>query len=167
VPEVIVMDECPRRLETTDMSTPAASMGAATGASVDSDSRIRGGDASLQASIAANGRRVTSTLPGTPVRRDPAERHAGPPCWSPSAWGCSSPATPAWAHAQLQGTTPAAGSRLAGAPSSITLEFSESVNVTPQGVKVFDARGRRMDLGAAASATAGRDVRRRVAGRLG
>jgi copper transport protein len=59
------------------------------------------------------------------------------------------PAAPAWAHAQLQATSPAGGTRLTTAPTSVTLQFSESVDVTPDAVKVFDRTGKRMDIGAA------------------
>lgn len=57
-------------------------------------------------------------------------------------------ATPAFAHAVLDGSDPAAGAIVTDAPRAVTLSFSESVEASLGGIKVFDARGRRLDLDA-------------------
>lgn len=57
-------------------------------------------------------------------------------------------ATPAFAHAALDGTDPAAGATLPDAPKAVTLSFSERVDASLGGVKAFDSRGRRLDVGA-------------------
>jgi copper transport protein len=51
------------------------------------------------------------------------------------------PAAPAFAHAQLVGTSPANGARLDAAPDEVTLEFSESVNLVRDGVRLLDGSG--------------------------
>jgi copper transport protein len=51
------------------------------------------------------------------------------------------PAQPAWAHAELIGSTPANGSRLETAPSEIRLRFSERVNAVRDGVTLLDSAG--------------------------
>ena len=48
---------------------------------------------------------------------------------------------PAYAHAQLIGSTPANGARLDRAPTEVTLQFSERVNVVRDGVRLLDASG--------------------------
>jgi len=50
-------------------------------------------------------------------------------------------AKPAWAHAELIGSTPANGSRLATAPAEVRLRFSERVNAVRDGVTVLDSSG--------------------------
>lgn len=54
-------------------------------------------------------------------------------------------ATPASAHAELEGTTPAGGAVLASAPNRVTLSFSEDVSIPPGAVRVLDAQLRRVD----------------------
>lgn len=49
------------------------------------------------------------------------------------------PPSPAYAHAQLVGTTPANGARLATAPAEIVLVFSERVNLVQNGVRLLGA----------------------------
>jgi copper transport protein len=56
--------------------------------------------------------------------------------------------TPAWAHATLEGTDPAAGATVVRSPDAVTLTFSEDVQVALGGVRAFDSRGHRVDLGA-------------------
>src|SRR5262245_56787499 len=51
------------------------------------------------------------------------------------------PASPAYAHAQLTGTTPANGARLDAAPAQIVLRFSERVSPVRDGVRLLDASG--------------------------
>jgi len=51
------------------------------------------------------------------------------------------PAQPAYAHAQLVGTTPANGARLDTAPAEVVLRFSERVLLVPDGVRLLDATG--------------------------
>jgi copper transport protein len=55
---------------------------------------------------------------------------------------------PASAHATLQGTDPAAGATVPDPPDAIGLRFSEDVQVSLGGIRVFDSRGRRLDVGA-------------------
>lgn len=50
-------------------------------------------------------------------------------------------AAPAYAHAQLVGTTPANGARLDSAPAEIVLRFSERVLLVRDGVRLLDAAG--------------------------
>lgn len=56
-------------------------------------------------------------------------------------------ASAASAHAQLEGSNPADGAKLASSPPKVTLTFSESVQVNLGGVRVFDADGKRVDAG--------------------
>ena len=55
------------------------------------------------------------------------------------------PAGAASAHAELESSTPADGSVVKTAPTSISLQFSEGVSVRPDGVRVLDASGARVD----------------------
>jgi copper transport protein len=48
----------------------------------------------------------------------------------------------AWAHATLLRTTPATGQRLASSPRVVTLSFDQSVKTLPNGIRVYDARGK-------------------------
>src|SRR3954471_5670687 len=63
------------------------------------------------------------------------------------------PAGTASAHAELEGSTPADGSIVAQAPRSVTLTFSEGVSVRPDGVRVVDADGTRVDTSHAAASS--------------
>lgn len=56
-------------------------------------------------------------------------------------------AAPASAHAALESTTPAQGSQVSTAPSSVSLTFSEAVGINPQSVEVLDPSGHRVDQG--------------------
>ncbi len=58
-------------------------------------------------------------------------------------------ASPAAAHAELLASDPADGSVLDAAPSAITLQFTEGVAVQPDGVRVLDDEGERVDAGTA------------------
>lgn len=58
-------------------------------------------------------------------------------------------ARPALAHAELASTTPAEKARLVEAPSEVTLEFTEPVSLGSGYARVLDARGERVDTGAA------------------
>jgi copper transport protein len=51
------------------------------------------------------------------------------------------PTAPASAHAELVGSTPANGARLDKAPSRVTLEFTEGVNLIDNGIRLVDAEG--------------------------
>ena len=55
------------------------------------------------------------------------------------------PAANALAHAQLQRAEPAVGSRIAAAPASVTLHFSEKLEPRFSSVTVADAAGTRVD----------------------
>jgi copper transport protein len=56
-------------------------------------------------------------------------------------------ATPAFAHAELQETTPAAGQVLDTSPRDVTLRFSESVEAALGAVRVYDSSGDQVDIG--------------------
>jgi copper transport protein len=56
-------------------------------------------------------------------------------------------AGPAAAHAVLESSDPADGSRLTEAPDTVTLTFNEDVGAEVGGVRVFDAGGERVDDG--------------------
>ncbi len=58
-------------------------------------------------------------------------------------------AAPAFAHATLEETTPAAGQVLDTAPKTVTLRFNESVEVALGAIRVFNSRGDRLDVGSA------------------
>ncbi|MCU1371256.1 MAG: Copper resistance protein CopC [Ilumatobacteraceae bacterium] len=61
------------------------------------------------------------------------------------------PASTASAHAELVATDPADGSVVEKAPAALTLQFSEDVSLQPDGVRVLDGKGRRVDAGSASS----------------
>ena len=48
----------------------------------------------------------------------------------------------AWAHATLLRTTPGTGQRVASSPRVVTLSFDQSVKTLPNGIRVYDARGK-------------------------
>ena len=56
-------------------------------------------------------------------------------------------ASPAAAHASLRETEPAAGDILDRAPREVVLQFTESVDVEDDGVRVFDAKGDAVETG--------------------
>jgi copper transport protein len=58
------------------------------------------------------------------------------------------PASPAYAHAELEETTPAAGATLDAAPDAVTLSFSEPVEAAFGAIRVYDENARRVDTGA-------------------
>ena len=68
---------------------------------------------------------------------------------SPGRCSRSRCARAASAHAQLEGTAPERGARLARAPAEVTLRFSEPVEASFGAVRVFDNRGREVQAGAA------------------
>jgi copper transport protein len=51
----------------------------------------------------------------------------------------------AFAHAQLLGTSPTAGSTVAVAPAQVIFEFNQAVGGTPEAVRVYNARGDEVD----------------------
>jgi copper transport protein len=55
----------------------------------------------------------------------------------------------AWAHAQLQSTSPERGGLVEHEPRAVTFTFDEPVGGTQGAVRVFDARGDRVDDGSA------------------
>lgn len=61
------------------------------------------------------------------------------------------PASAASAHAELSTTDPADGSVVDQAPRSVTLRFTEGVSLRPDGVRVLDDQGDRVDVGDASS----------------
>jgi copper transport protein len=56
-------------------------------------------------------------------------------------------ATPAFAHATLEETSPAAGQVLDKRPKSLTLGFNESVEVALGAIRVFNSKGERLEVG--------------------
>ena len=48
----------------------------------------------------------------------------------------------AWAHATLLRTTPGTGQRVASSPRVVTLSFDQSVKTLPNGIRVYDTRGK-------------------------
>ena len=58
-------------------------------------------------------------------------------------------AAPAFAHAVLQSTDPAAGAVLTKSPASVVLHFDEDVEIQFGSVRVYSAAGRRVDRGLA------------------
>jgi copper transport protein len=67
-------------------------------------------------------------------------------------------ATPAFGHASLERTEPAAGSHLAVAPDAIVLTFTEGVRVAGNGVRVLDTDCRAIDTGLARHGASDRTV---------
>jgi copper transport protein len=61
------------------------------------------------------------------------------------------PARPAFAHADLVATEPAAGELVETAPEQLTLQFTEDVTLQPDGVRVIDRDAERADRGDASS----------------
>jgi len=68
------------------------------------------------------------------------------------------PASPAYAHAQLVGTTPANGARLDSAPAEIVLRFSERVLPVRDGIRLLDGAGSVRPTGPARIDVTGREV---------
>src|SRR3954451_18043381 len=64
----------------------------------------------------------------------------------------------ALAHAELDSTDPAAGAVLEQSPTSISLTFSESVEVGLGAVRLFDGSGNSVDIGAASDPGGQRSV---------
>jgi copper transport protein len=58
-------------------------------------------------------------------------------------------ASPAFAHAVLQETTPTAGQVLASSPKAVTLRFNESVEVALGAIRLYNSKGDRIELGSA------------------
>ena len=62
-------------------------------------------------------------------------------------------ATPAFAHADLLQTSPAAGQVLDRPPKALTLGFNESVEVALGAIRVYNSKGERLDTGSASHPT--------------
>jgi copper transport protein len=58
-------------------------------------------------------------------------------------------ATPAFAHAQLLGTSPSSGAVLATPPAQVVLTFGEAVQAPPTAIEVFSADGQQLHTGPA------------------
>lgn len=67
-------------------------------------------------------------------------------------------ATPAFAHAELVGTTPGQGQTVATSPKSVSLIFSEQVEASLGSVRVYDGNAKRVDDGRTHQAQGGREV---------
>jgi copper transport protein len=61
------------------------------------------------------------------------------------------PGAPASAHAELIATDPADGAIVEKAPEALTLQFTEGVSLRPDGVRVLDSNGKRVDAGSASA----------------
>jgi copper transport protein len=70
----------------------------------------------------------------------------------------------AWAHAQLEGTTPARGAQLDRAPAAVAFRFSEDVTAGAGSVRVFDGTGKEVQQGS--PETDGKRVRVQLPGDL-
>lgn len=71
------------------------------------------------------------------------------------AWG-----TPAFAHAVLEGTDPGSGATVKRSPDAVTLTFNEPVEAAALGgIRAFDSRARRIDVGSPTHSDGGRKVR--------
>ncbi len=70
-------------------------------------------------------------------------------------WTVIAGAAPAWAHAQLLGTTPANGTRLDTAPAEVRLRFTERVHPVPSGLSLLDASGKTLFSGTPSAAATG------------
>jgi copper transport protein len=68
-------------------------------------------------------------------------------------------AGPASAHAGLVSTTPAAGAVLDRAPDAAVVRFDQVVQVRPDGLRLHDRRGHRVDVGGVERVDDGRSVR--------
>lgn len=55
-------------------------------------------------------------------------------------------ATPAFAHATLESTSPGAGAVVDRPPENVTMRFSESVQILPGAIRVYDSRGERLQV---------------------
>ncbi|MBL7259545.1 copper resistance CopC family protein [Paractinoplanes lichenicola] len=64
------------------------------------------------------------------------------------------PSSPAWAHAQLLSSAPAAGAALAASPAVVTLRFSEELNPSFITIVLSDAAQQRVPAGAPVVAAA-------------
>jgi copper transport protein len=60
-------------------------------------------------------------------------------------------AAPASAHSELVSSTPANGTRLGHAPQQVTLEFTEGINLIPDGLQLLDSRGDKVRTAAPAA----------------
>jgi copper transport protein len=56
-------------------------------------------------------------------------------------------ATPAFAHATLEETTPTPGQVLDASPKEVTLGFNESVEAALGAIRLYDSRGEQLDIG--------------------
>lgn len=61
------------------------------------------------------------------------------------------PARAASAHAELVATDPADGAVVEEAPEALTMQFTEDVSVRPDGIRVLDGQGERVDAGTASA----------------
>lgn len=77
-------------------------------------------------------------------------------------------AAPALAHASVRQTTPFDGERVESgdAPAAVTIEFNEDVEVPPDGIRVFDEDGARVDTDGEVAGTDAPDVAGRALGPL-
>src|SRR5262249_8918471 len=57
-------------------------------------------------------------------------------------------ASPAFAHATLLTTEPQPGGRFESSPPAVSLRFDEPVEVTLGGIRLFDGKSNRIDIGA-------------------
>ena len=53
----------------------------------------------------------------------------------------------AWAHAELDKSSPKVGEKLASAPSAVTIAFTEELKPEGSVIQVFDSQGQEVDKG--------------------
>ncbi|MGV1794897.1 copper homeostasis periplasmic binding protein CopC [Rhizobium sp. A37_96] len=61
--------------------------------------------------------------------------------------GCILAASPALAHAHLEGETPSDRSIVRASPSSLVLDFTEALNIAFSGIDIIDATGQQIQYG--------------------
>lgn len=66
--------------------------------------------------------------------------------------------TPAWAHAELVGSTPADGEVIDGPPGAVVLRFSEQVETALGAIRLFDATGEPVEVGDSVRVPGDRDA---------
>jgi copper transport protein len=69
------------------------------------------------------------------------------------------PALPAWAHAQVDSTSPRDGEALDSPPAVVTITFNEAVSAPVGAVRVYDSTGARVDAGDSGSGRSPEEIR--------
>ena len=69
----------------------------------------------------------------------------------------------AWAHAQLATTVPVDGATVPDPPHELVLTFNEAVSPPPNAIRLFDAKGDRLQTGGATTSDGGTTLHARIA----